>query len=456
MMAGAEYLTPDVLRALWQEIAAALATSLAAAKTDLQSFLKSLNPAWNLVGRVHFNLAENRRDDDAPFAFLATYTTQLSAQARAQHVPLGQALREYAGAANRDKTAVAAAAGAARRRDLRLAAPDGRRGRALPPAALDAGRGRAPARQRARPGTRRRRRAHAAVVARQPPAAPAGDRHRRRAQALGARPGGRARLPHGGHAGRRDAEPRRRSPRCSSGTDSLVLLRGQWVEVDRERLERSIQQFREAEELAERDGLTFVAAMRMLAGAAVADERRRCRGRRLVARDRRPVAGGDAAKAALARRRGRRSGSGAARHAAAVSARRRAVAATAVGARLGACLADDMGLGKTIQVLALLLAERRGPSLLVAPASLLANWAAEVEKFAPDLKVAIVHPSAMTRGADRRVHRRARGGSTWRSPAMARCCASRRWRRSNGATRSSTRRRRSRTRTRSRRARPRR
>ena len=34
---------------------------------------------------------------------MATYTTRLSAQAKAQHVPLGQALREYAGAANRDK-----------------------------------------------------------------------------------------------------------------------------------------------------------------------------------------------------------------------------------------------------------------------------------------------------------------------------------------------------------------
>ena len=34
---------------------------------------------------------------------MATYTSRLSAQARAQHVPLGQALREYAGSANRDK-----------------------------------------------------------------------------------------------------------------------------------------------------------------------------------------------------------------------------------------------------------------------------------------------------------------------------------------------------------------
>jgi hypothetical protein len=48
-----------------------------------------------------------------------------------------------------------------------------------------------------------------------------------------------------------------------------------------------------------------------------------------------------------------------------------------------------MGLGKTIQVLALLLVlhrqsnGNRQPSLLVAPASLLANWASEIEHFAP-------------------------------------------------------------------------
>src|SRR6185312_11848558 len=103
MMPGSEYLTTDVLGALWAELGAAFATSLAAAKTSLQNFLKGLHPAWNLVGRVHFNLAENRRDPECPFAFMATYTTQLSARAKAQHLPLGQALREYAGAANKDR-----------------------------------------------------------------------------------------------------------------------------------------------------------------------------------------------------------------------------------------------------------------------------------------------------------------------------------------------------------------
>jgi hypothetical protein len=101
-MKGAEYLTDAVLRTLWDEMAVAFAQAFARSGTGLQSFLNTLNPAWNLVGRVHFNLAENRRDAAQPFAFMATYTTRLSAQARAQHVPLGQALREYAGA-NRDK-----------------------------------------------------------------------------------------------------------------------------------------------------------------------------------------------------------------------------------------------------------------------------------------------------------------------------------------------------------------
>src|SRR5438105_12561243 len=102
-MTGAEYLSAAVLSDLWQELDRAFWAELTEAKCSIEEFLKRRNPAWNLVGRVHFNLAENRKDEAAPFAFLATYTTRLSAHAKAQHVPLGKALQEYAGAKNRER-----------------------------------------------------------------------------------------------------------------------------------------------------------------------------------------------------------------------------------------------------------------------------------------------------------------------------------------------------------------
>ena len=100
-MTGAEYLTAATLAELWRATDAAFDAELADAALSVPEFLKARNPAWNLVGRVHFNLAENRKDEEAPFAFLATYTTRLSASAKAQHMPLGKALQEYAGANNR-------------------------------------------------------------------------------------------------------------------------------------------------------------------------------------------------------------------------------------------------------------------------------------------------------------------------------------------------------------------
>ena len=56
----------------------------------------------------------------------------------------------------------------------------------------------------------------------------------------------------------------------------------------------------------------------------------------------------------------------------------------------GGCLADDMGVGKTAQVLAVLETRRtegHGPSLVVAPKSLMFNWRAEAQRFTPQLRV---------------------------------------------------------------------
>ncbi|MFL5286697.1 MAG: DEAD/DEAH box helicase [Rhodopila sp.] len=185
-----------------------------------------------------------------------------------------------------------------------------------------------------------------------------------------------------------------------AGTEDLVLLRGQWVEVDRARFERTMAQFRAVEELAARDGMSFAEAMRMLSGAAIAGDEPAARDA-----DWSRVTAGPWLEQTLTDLRatdGDGGDPGAALHGTLRPYQRAGTRWLHLlsGLGLGACLADDMGLGKTIQVLSLLLVDKahkpdRPPSLLVAPASLLGNWAAEIEKFAPGLKAAIVHPSAM-------------------------------------------------------------
>jgi SNF2 domain-containing protein/SNF2 helicase protein/helicase-like protein len=400
MMPGAEYITADVLRELWLQIGQAFSRSLAAAKTDLQKFLKSLNPAWNLVGRVHFNLAENKRDQEQPFAFMATYTTRLSAQARAQHVPLGQALREYAGAANRDRL-------------LSLLLPVQRAAETcawLKPM-VDAGEIFQPLRWG--PGEAARFLASvpdlesAGLVVRMPANWRANRPPRPKVTAT---VGTRAPSAMGLEAVMDfhmavtlEGEPLTDTEVRSllAGTDTLVLLRGQWVEIDRERLQRVMERFRAAEKLAGRDGLTFAEAMRLLSGASVItgnDDP--------VAVEWAQVSAGPWLEETL--RALRAPADAGADPGPLLKGRLRPYQKAGVawlrllsGLGLGACLADDMGLGKTIQVLALLLVHAKAnqdkkPNLLVAPASLLANWAAEIDRFAPSLTAQILHPSAMT------------------------------------------------------------
>jgi hypothetical protein len=78
---------------------------------------------------------------------------------------------------------------------------------------------------------------------------------------------------------------------------------------------------------------------------------------------------------------------------------------------VGGCLADDMGLGKTVQVLALLERHRRrrphpGPTLVVAPRSLLFHWECDATRFAPKLRtLAFVGPGALRHLRRRGRHR---------------------------------------------------
>ena len=399
LMPGEEYLSVDVLLDLWKKLDAAFTTSIAASDKDLQTFLKQMNPVWNLVGRVHFNLAENRRDPDLPFAFMATYTTRLSSTAKAQHVPLGKALREYVGAANRSKL-------------LSLLLPVQRAAERCDwlKVMVDAGEIFHPLRWSPRDASQFLSSVPdletAGVVVRMPATWRTNRPSRPQVTAtVGTKAPSAVGLD--GLLDFRmdvmlDGEPLDSAEIAMllNGTETLVLLRGNWVEIDRERMEQTMRQFREAEALAAESGLTFAEAMRMLAGTRLSNNSDNA-----IETDWSQVTAGPWLSETL---KILRSPSGATIDPGqALQGTLRPYQKAGVEwlhllseLGLGACLADDMGLGKTIQILSLLLVHKqkykgKRPSLLVAPASLLANWATEIELFAPKLKILITHTSAM-------------------------------------------------------------
>jgi len=73
--------------------------------------------------------------------------------------------------------------------------------------------------------------------------------------------------------------------------------------------------------------------------------------------------------------------------------------------KLSSCLADDMGLGKTIQLIALLLHERKKrkvlrPTLIICPMSVMGNWEKEIQRFAPSLRSMSHHGSDRLKETD--------------------------------------------------------
>ena len=400
-MTGAEYLTASVLADLWRGMDAAFDAELLQAKLSVQEFLKSRHPAWNLLGRVHFNLAENRKDEEAPFAFLATYTTRLSSGAKAQHLPLGKALQEYAGARNRERL-------------LSLLMPVQRAAENCPwlKIMVDAGDIFHPLRWRSQQALQLLRDVPALEGAGVMVRMPASWRMNRPARPqVKATVGGNAPSQVGTDAlldfqmevtleGERLSKAEIKQLLAHS--DGLVLIRGKWVEVDHERLNRTLEQFQVIERRAAADGVSFGEAMRMLAGVGIAGDEAASPG----GADWSQTVAGPWLASKLA---SLRHPDGLSRIDPGLDLRGTLRPYQQSGVqwlyllaqlRLGACLADDMGLGKTIQVLSLLLVlknetrENGKPCLLVAPASLLANWAAEIARFAPSLKAIVFHPSA--------------------------------------------------------------
>ena len=381
-MRGGEYLDAAALAALWRELAEAFENELAASGASLDAFLAARDSRWRHVGRVHFHLAENRKDAERPFAFLATYAPGLAAHGEVRHAPLGAALREYAGAGAKAEL-------------LRLLEPVSRAGErcAWLKAIVDSGEIFHPLRWTPSEAMRLLEDVatleQAGLVVRMPAGWPGSRPSRPRVEAtVGAKAPsmvGADQLLDFAVDVTLDGETL--SPeeieRLLAATDGLAMLRGKWVEVDHAKLKAAIDRYAEIERLALKEGISFGKAMRLLAGADV--------GERDVTPDAAAwgevKAGGWLAETLAACRRPEALAAAAPPGALKAALRPYQDAGvrwlgflTRLG--LGACLADDMGLGKTLQVLALLLTMARReeptpPSLVVAPASLLANWAAE-------------------------------------------------------------------------------
>ncbi len=264
-MTGAEYLSEGVLTETWAAMNSVVASELRAFTGTVQEYLQAKNPAWNVMGRVCFHLAENRRNEEAPFAFLATYAKGVSKQGRVQHAPLGRAVEEYAAPGKKAEM-------------LRLLAPVQRAARtsAFVRELVDSG-------DVFHPLAWTPAEAHAFL--KDTPALEASGvvvrlpdwwkpRHPPRAQ-IKVTLGTKAPSQLGTDAlldfkvgVALDGEPL--SPAewraLLEGTESLRLIKGRWVEVDSEKLREVLHHWKDVERRAAEGEVSFIEGMRLLAG----------------------------------------------------------------------------------------------------------------------------------------------------------------------------------------------
>lgn len=398
-MRGLEYLEPSVLLTFWSDLAAVVSERAAACKGGPAAYLQQVDPQFHQLGRVTFHLAENKRDVDRPFAFLATFTQRMSEQAKVVHMPLAEALKTSA--SDRDsarlKVLLEPVERAAESSPLIREMLD--RKVLFAPQAWSI-------RQAYRFLQETPRMEEAGVVVRVPDWWSVRRPTRPRVQVnVGRREPSQLGLDamldfHVALTLNGEPLTEAEKQQILSATDGLQILRGKWVEVDGERLQQALDHW-QAVQSSHPDGLEFINGMRLLAGTAVegAEEDHRIA-------DWSAITEGDWLREALAQMRSPQADHGC-QPGRDLQATLRPYQVEGVRwlwfmtkLKLGGCLADDMGLGKTIQVIDLLLQRRRAagpkrqpPSLLVVPSSLLGNWRQEVTRFAPTLKVHMLHRS---------------------------------------------------------------
>jgi len=410
-MVGLEYLNASMLSGLWDTLHIELQEAVTQSTRDLRTFLDGRKVAWNLVGRVCFHLAENKANPAAPFAFLATYSTGISPQGKAKHLPLGKALQEYSGQQHKSKLL-----------QLLLPIQKASSQSTFIKELVDSGDIYHPLVWTPAEAFRflkdipKLETAGLAIrvpdwwKSKKPP----------RPQ-VSVTIGGKVGSPVGlgemlsfsavltlGEEELSEKEVRE----ILSGTNGLALIRGQWVEIDREKLKEVLEHWKAVKKRAGEDGFSFIEGMRLLAGTALGRTNEAETLSQSQAEWTQVTAGG-----ALARQLEMlRNPDGSFKDQGGPNPELKATLRPYqhVGVEwlwllnrlgLGGCLADDMGLGKTIQIISLLLLikkQKEGgqrinlPSLLVLPASLIGNWKSEIDRFAPSLCYLIAHPSEMS------------------------------------------------------------
>jgi len=393
-MVGAELINASFITGFWNLLQQALKREVAGQTEPVEEILRSLSPGRGLLThRVHFHLVENRRDEESPFAFLATYATAIDAHGTLRHVPLGNALKEFGGDTKKLVPVLASVHKAAS-------------ASSLVKSILDSGEIFHPLRFSANEAYRFLNEVPlyetSGILCRIPRWWSVTPRRISVGLAIGDKTGGQLNarallsctpLMHIGGEKISFAE----AQRILDHYDGLALIKGKWTVVDRESLRKNLELFGQAMQLSGKLKITLAEAVRLLLGM----QHLSLEGKDQWAGD---IVCGDWLARVLDNLRSPASME-TVKPPQGLSARLRPYQQAGLNwlaflreLGFGACLADDMGLGKTVQVLALLQSckerggKEYGPSLVIVPASLIDNWLSEIRRFTPALRSVVAHP----------------------------------------------------------------
>ncbi|MFN2355698.1 MAG: DEAD/DEAH box helicase [Desulfopila sp.] len=392
-MIGGEYLTVETLETLWEGLHETFCWKIDAHAGSVADFFREHSPDVHLAGRIYFHLVENK-DHESPFAFLATYSTSLNEAGESRHLPLRYALEEYRDDNEKLLRLLVAVDEAARKSGLVANLRDD--GELFSPLAWSSKEAfvflqEIPIYEEAGilcriPNWWKKKTAAVTMqvsIGEKPPSA----------VGMNALLDFSPRLMIGDTQISEDE-----ARRLLREAEGLAFLKNKWVAVDPEKLRQTLEAFEKASELHGDEGITLLDALRLSANSQklLGDE----------AADTAGVSHGEWLRTVFEQLQ-RPESIAKVKTSRAFAAKLRHYQQDGLNwlfslhkMRLGACLADDMGLGKTVQILAFLdalkteagKAKKTAASLLVIPASLLANWSAEIENFAPKLSFFVAHP----------------------------------------------------------------